>query len=237
MYADLDGWCFPKQSTIGEDLEKSRQTVNQDIAALVAYGYVEKQEQFREDGSQRASKYRLLHDSTGGVGIHGHPVSNLPDTNNDSMNDSYNTANGENSPMPSTKFNPAIEELPLEWQIAAGVTTITQADQKVASYKDSANLISMGTGSFQKRIYDLAYAFMATRNITIPFDDAKGNRKIARKMVSMGVQPHHIVDAVQFLSAKAMTCVDLYSVSKIAIGYANPQEEDWSGAGHHIEGL
>lgn len=131
----------------------------------------------------------------------------------------------------------SIEDMSIEWQIAAGSKELKQQDEKIAQMKDSANLISMGTGSFQQRIYDLAYAFMVTRNIIIPTNKAKGNRKAAREMVQMNVQPHHVVDAVNTMlehKPKPLTCVDLFSVSKIAIDLANPAEEGYNGK---IEGV
>lgn len=92
MYADVDGWCFPSQSTIGGDLGKSRQTVNEDIAALVQFGYLEKKSEPKPGNPKEVVMfYRLLHDPipTGGVGIPGQGVSEYPDSN-DSYNDPSN---------------------------------------------------------------------------------------------------------------------------------------------------
>lgn len=63
MYADEDGWCFPKQATIGDDIDKSRQAINRDIKALRELGYIEVRPQFKDDGGRRANKYRLIYDT------------------------------------------------------------------------------------------------------------------------------------------------------------------------------
>lgn len=62
MYADKDGWCFPSQSSLADDVGKSRKTVNEHIKALVELGYVESRPQFKKDGGQTSNKYRLLFD-------------------------------------------------------------------------------------------------------------------------------------------------------------------------------
>src|SRR3990167_1995389 len=64
MYGDKDGWCFPKLSTLGIILNKSRQSVSQDIQALKRIGYIETIPQFRDDGSRRNNLYRLIFDPT-----------------------------------------------------------------------------------------------------------------------------------------------------------------------------
>jgi len=59
-YADKDGWCFPKASTIGERIGMARSTVAGHITDLVRLGYVELHRQKRQDGSTAPSKYRLI---------------------------------------------------------------------------------------------------------------------------------------------------------------------------------
>lgn len=63
LYGDADGWCFPNQSTLAEDLGKSRQAVSADLNALAKLGYVEIHHQFRENGSQKGNRYRLIFDT------------------------------------------------------------------------------------------------------------------------------------------------------------------------------
>lgn len=63
MYADEDGWCFPKLSTLGEDLSKSKQAVGRDTIALRKLGYLEVTPKFRADGSRTSSEYRLIFDT------------------------------------------------------------------------------------------------------------------------------------------------------------------------------
>lgn len=63
IFGDKDGWCFPKLTTLGEMLGKTKQAVSKDIQALVDLGYVEVTRQFRPDGSQQNNLYRLLFDT------------------------------------------------------------------------------------------------------------------------------------------------------------------------------
>jgi DNA-binding transcriptional ArsR family regulator len=63
-YADSDGWCYPKQSTIGANLGGiSRSAVAQHLAKLVKLGYIEVQAQHGADGSQVANLYRVVLDT------------------------------------------------------------------------------------------------------------------------------------------------------------------------------
>ena len=62
VYGDSDGWCFPKLSTLADDLGKSKQAVSMDIKALCNLGYVEVKKQYRPDGSQKNNLYRLIFD-------------------------------------------------------------------------------------------------------------------------------------------------------------------------------
>jgi hypothetical protein len=63
MYADQDGWCFPKLKTLGDDLGKSKQAVGRDTIALRKLGYLEVTPKFRKDGSRTSSEYRLIFDT------------------------------------------------------------------------------------------------------------------------------------------------------------------------------
>lgn len=211
MYADKNGWCFPSQSTVGDDLGKSRQTVNEDIAALVEYGYVEK-DSVTLPGNQIRMRYRLLYDPipTGGVGVFRQEVSELPDSN-DPMNDPNNYGNEKSLPP-----------LSIENAIAIGAKITSTADEKSRQMIDSANMIAMGSGTMEKDVYMLAIAFMKTRDIVIPIENAKGNRKVAKSLVKQGVTPAMVVDATIELLTKNMTVVDLFSIQKTAVALANP---------------
>ncbi|HEY6021811.1 MAG TPA: hypothetical protein VIY48_18700 [Candidatus Paceibacterota bacterium] len=134
----------------------------------------------------------------------------------------------------TTNTGDGLASLPVEWQVAAGVKNITVHDEKEAQMKDSANLIAQGTGALQNAVFLLAYTFMTTRGIIIPLQDAKGNRKVAKAMVNQGVLPHHVESAVKYMIQKNLTCVDLFSVQKIATNEANPAPESYDGA---IEGV
>jgi hypothetical protein len=115
-------------------------------------------------------------------------------------------------------------DLPLDWKIANG-QDITEHDiqgETDRKMRDAANLISMGFGITQIEAYNLAYAFQVARQIVIPENKIKGQRKAVREMLEMKVRPSHVEQAVKDLTGKKMTVIDLYSVSKTAIDLANP---------------
>lgn len=116
-----------------------------------------------------------------------------------------------------------LQPMPLDWKLAHG-EEITQKDleTKDAERVDIANLIATGMGVDSTAAYNLAYAFMVARDITIPTSQVKGQRKAIKEMLELHVFPIHIVQAVQELTGKNMTITDLFSVSKTAIALANP---------------
>jgi hypothetical protein len=138
-------------------------------------------------------------------------------TSNSNIKESY----GAEAPKATYKT----DELPIEWQVAAGAKTITPPDQDHARRVDFSNLVAVGTSN-PPAFAAIAMAFQTARNITLPHDKAKGQRKAIKEMVEMGVKPEHIKQAVSQLMDKRMTVTDLYSVSKTAIDLANkPQEK------------
>lgn len=221
IFSDKDGWCWPSQETIAEMLPgKTRQWVNVHTSTLVALGYMEKQPRFGEDGGQLSNKYRILFDTPPvkkQEELLTPPVTKQEgiDYTNAPLNAPFNTntETGKNQPVPS---------LPIEWQLLSGKAITELPDQKNAQMHDAANLLVMGTKMDNPTAYGVAYAFMKARDIVIPNDDIKANRKPLKKMVEMGVQPHHIEEAVQKMVKENLTCVDLFSVAKIAIDLANP---------------
>lgn len=211
MYSDRDGWCFPSQGTLAEDIGKSRQTVNGYIADLTELGYVEKHKRF--DNSIR---YRLLFD-TPLVEPALQGLSNPPDTNVPT-----------NVPINTNTSSVSSDALlPLEWQIAAEVKEIVLPDQKESQYMDAANIIAMGFGAVDYHLaYGIAYTFMKTRGIVIPQDKLKGQRKVVRSMMAMGVLPNHVQEATEKLMEAGMTITTLYSIEKTAVDLANPATPD-----------
>lgn len=249
LYSDKDGWCFPAQEALAQDTDKSRQTVNQHIKFLVDFGYLEKHPRFDEDGGQTSNMYRLVFDAPLSNPDLTPPVKPRLDTNvpsNDPIN--TNTANGENQPCrhlpaefdyicmrcrqvvkkeepkPIDPTTPLV--VPLEWQILAGVEKLTLPDAQEASYKDTAWLIATGTGGLAQRVFDIAYVFMKTRGIVIPFNKIKGQRKAIKEMIEMNVLPEHVEEATKKLIDNHMTVTDLYSVAKTAIDLANPAPDE-----------
>jgi hypothetical protein len=145
----------------------------------------------------------------------GFPQADNPQADNLVLNDTdinENEVNGADAP-----------DLPLDWKISQGmkITPADLTDHKNRQKVDCANLIAMGMGVHSGAAYDLAYAFMVTRNIVIPEGKVKGNRKALREMLEMGVSPVHVANAVSQLMAKNLTVVDLFSVSKTAIDLAH----------------
>ncbi len=123
MYSDEDGWCWPSQLTIGEDLGKGRQTVNEDIAALVELGYLEKHARFNDDGSQTSNMYRLLFDTptpTPPVGTSGHPPSEPADTN----------VPIERPTLTSSEKKKILDNADPAWALSAGVELTQEAVDK-----------------------------------------------------------------------------------------------------------
>lgn len=123
---------------------------------------------------------------------------------------------------------PKTDNFPLEWKVAHGEkpTTITEREQFLIDAKDRANLIDfqcLGAGP-------LAYAFMVARNLLLSGNEqaVQGHRKAAREMMNSKVKPEHVTAATKQLlestdrRGKKITVADLFSVSKTAIGLANP---------------
>lgn len=222
MYSDENGWCFPKQQTIADDIGKTRQTVNEHIGMLVEFGYLEKRPQFRQDGSQTSNLYRLLFDTPVSSLEPTPPVKPANDTNNDPLDDPSNNTS------PDVKSRP-VTPLPLEWQIVAG-QEISAVENDEMARMDVANLLSMGKGINTHLAYAIAYTFMRTRGIIIPEGKIKGNRKPLKEMIEMGVLPTHVEEATKKLMDAKMTVTDLFSIAKTAIDLANPAPETYSGA-------
>lgn len=139
----------------------------------------------------------------------------------------------KNTPIKNTpdigSNEPKIENMPIDWKLSHGVE-ITSADiDRIEDMKrkDVANQIGTGLGINARAGADLAYAFMTSRNITIPNIESKikGQRKAVKEMLEMKVSPEHVRQAVEQLLSKNMTIVDLFSVSKTAIDLANKPEQ------------
>lgn len=119
--------------------------------------------------------------------------------------------------------SPDLSKMPMDWKLAHGqeITADDVARMEDDKRKDAANLISIGFGISAKVAFNLAYAFQVARNITFPESKVKGQRKAIKEMLEMHVTPENVTEAVQQLTGKGMTVVDLFSVSKTAIDLAN----------------
>lgn len=61
-HTDRNGWCRLNQGKLAALLDLSRSTVNRSISRLCELGYLEIRQQFRADGGQAASSYRVRMD-------------------------------------------------------------------------------------------------------------------------------------------------------------------------------
>jgi hypothetical protein len=261
MYADKNGWCFPKQGTLGEDVGKTQQRVSEDILTLSKLGYVQIVPQYDPITNARMqNKYRLLHDTPPTENVEKisvtptenvEKISVTPTENvekisvdNVPLNVPYNTANDKNhvvaepeNQKPAKKTGDLPGQVPgawgVDWQIVSGQKALVQQDVDEAKRIDSANLLAMGKGVDFHLSYSIAYAFMKTRGIIIPESKVKGQRKAIREMIEMGVLPTHVIDATQQLMDKQMTVTDLFSISKTAIALANPAPDSKNSATEH----
>jgi hypothetical protein len=123
---------------------------------------------------------------------------------------------------------PDLSNLPLEWQVASGVSKVVNPDNVQAKRVDAANLIAMGFGSNTRDAYDLAMAFQNERGITFTESDIKPQRKAIKTLLEKKVTPEHVKEATRSLMERLMTVTDLYSVIRTATDLANkvvkPQE-------------
>jgi len=118
--------------------------------------------------------------------------------------------------------------LPLEWQIGAGLETIVIPEQFEQEAKDSANLIAT---SGKPAYYGLAFAFMKTRKILISHSDTKAARKACKEMNEKHVRPEHVEEATRKLmnlrdkGGNPFVITNLFHVKETAINLANPVVE------------
>lgn len=70
IYADRDGWCFPKQATLAQHLKRSRPWVIKVLNRLVEHGLIERFHQFSATGAQLPCRYRLLRNHANATACH-----------------------------------------------------------------------------------------------------------------------------------------------------------------------
>lgn len=61
-YTDRNGWCYPSQQTIADDMGVSRMTVSRCIKKLCKYGHILSRPKYRPDGSKTVNEYKVLLD-------------------------------------------------------------------------------------------------------------------------------------------------------------------------------
>jgi hypothetical protein len=188
------------------------------LRELTKAGHLTRREE-RENG--KFKQYVLL--------VHEIPITSTPTNLPQAVEPQAGNLTLNDTESNDTELNGASAEtsvLPLDWQIGMGAKTIVIPDNTQARRKDIANLIAMGMGASASLAYQIALAFMDTRNIVIPESKAKAQRKAIREMVESGVSPRHVTEAVKKLMESRMTVTDLYSVSKTAIDLANQAEPE-----------
>jgi hypothetical protein len=128
---------------------------------------------------------------------------------------------------------PLPENLPLDWQMAAGAEQVVIPNLDEAKRIDFANLVAMGTSN-PSAAREIALIFQNERNITLPTDEkkVKGQRKAIVEMLGYGVTPNHVVQAIRKLLTNRMTFTDLFGVAKTAIDLAT-QPQNYAGNGSH----
>jgi hypothetical protein len=149
----------------------------------------------------------------------GFPQAGFPQADNLTLNNT----NINNTELKDGDKSPTLVELsdmPLEWQVLAGVGKVVAQDDTQARRKDAANLIAMSFGTNSRAAYDLAMAFQNERNLTFTESDIKGQRKAIKAMLEKQVQPNHVAQAVKELVSKRLTVVDLFGVLKTAVDMA-----------------
>lgn len=156
------------------------------------------------------------------------PVTNLPQAEKPQAE---NLMLNDNESLTDNEINNMAPLAPqgLDWKLGHE-QPVTQADlnaQKEAEYRNTANLIAMGSGINSVGYYGIALAFMKTRGIVIPNDKCKGQRKPIKNMLEAGVTSFEVEQATKQLmdakgkDGKRLTIVDLYAIEKTAIGLAN----------------
>jgi hypothetical protein len=147
-----------KQSTDGRD------GVRAIIKELIAAGYIVKRS-FRDKGRFQ-TKYDVVENPTvTALPRRLYRAGETPPSNNDFSNNSTNTPDDKkpSSVMP-------IEDLPIEWQIKAGVSEVKiTKTEKAKQMIDSANLIATTAGTARDLYYSIGMAFMLARDIVLPF--------------------------------------------------------------------
>lgn len=82
-YADDDGLCWPRQTTIRAATQLSERAIRSALASLCAHGLIEKQHRYVTSGFRRRSDIYHLHIAAGGAGMKRQEV---PDKNSQSKN-------------------------------------------------------------------------------------------------------------------------------------------------------
>ena len=90
-YADKNGYCYPSQKTLAEQLGIAREGMNRHIRSLEKTGWIKSVQRFRADGSKRSKLYSILYDHMGSDGEHQegvvteHHINNTPPINTPPM--------------------------------------------------------------------------------------------------------------------------------------------------------
>lgn len=120
-FADREGWCWPKQQSIGDRMGgMSRQAVARHLRDLEGLGYIESSHRYREDGGETSKLYRLLYDFHTAPVDESTAVSEAP------------PAHHESAPPVTRTVTPPV------------MRTVTQNDPIERSHKNDISLIDEG---------------------------------------------------------------------------------------------
>lgn len=220
MYTDNEGWCFPKQSTIGKDLGKSRQSVNRDIKALKELGYLQVESRFREDGSQTSNLYRLRFDlpSEGGEtpvlqGVQPSLVTGGETSESDTINDPPNDP-------PNDSADAGKPYMGLDWKILND-EPITEDDlmDEDDLFRKEAEEFAWTISQNNADLQQLALTFMLSARTLPDLDRISFWRKTLRKMKNhkpFPVAPRHVQEATRRALRDKLTLDSPESVYKVA---------------------
>lgn len=191
------------------------------IKELISAGHVFRREIKDEKGRFLRYELEVYEIPFTGSPLIDFPQADNPQPENHTLNNTDYTENKKHGDK-----SPDTSGMPWDWKLSHDIEiTAKDLDQKDAQMRDAAHLIATGLGINSIPAFNLAYAFMVSRQILIPETKIKGQRKAVKEMLEMHVFPVHVVEAVKDLTSKGMTIVDLFSVSKTAIALANPAPE------------
>lgn len=63
-YADKDGWAYPSEKKLGDDLGVTRTAIHRQINKAVAHGYIKRSRRTKPTGGYSSNLYRVIFNNT-----------------------------------------------------------------------------------------------------------------------------------------------------------------------------